>query len=58
MSENALCISALLSASVQGPPPSTQSYLVIDAIVDAAKKTGAQVRMSVLVHDVTCCVVD
>jgi propionyl-CoA carboxylase alpha chain len=25
-----------------GPPPSAQSYLVIDAIVDACKKTGAE----------------
>src|SRR5262245_63705434 len=25
-----------------GPPPSTQSYLLIDKIVDACKKTGAQ----------------
>jgi propionyl-CoA carboxylase alpha chain len=25
-----------------GPPPATQSYLVIDKIVDACKKTGAQ----------------
>ena len=25
-----------------GPPPSTQSYLLIDKIVDACRKTGAQ----------------
>ena len=25
-----------------GPPPSTQSYLLIDKIVEACKKTGAQ----------------
>ncbi|HTK93401.1 MAG TPA: biotin carboxylase N-terminal domain-containing protein, partial [Verrucomicrobiae bacterium] len=25
-----------------GPPPATQSYLLIDRIVDACKKTGAQ----------------
>src|SRR5580704_13889149 len=25
-----------------GPPPATQSYLLIDKIVDACKKTGAQ----------------
>src|SRR5690242_19557712 len=25
-----------------GPPPATQSYLVIEKIVDACKKTGAQ----------------
>ena len=33
MADEAVCI---------GPPPSKQSYLVIDKIVEACKKTGAQ----------------
>jgi acetyl/propionyl-CoA carboxylase alpha subunit len=35
----------------QGPAPALQSYLNIDAIVDAAKKTGARaVRPEALSH--------
>ncbi len=40
----ALHVRAADEAVCVGPPPTSQSYLSIDAILDACKKTGAQVK--------------
>src|SRR6201999_1074958 len=40
--KDALHVQMADEAVLIGPPPSAQSYLLIDRIVDACKKTGAQ----------------
>jgi hypothetical protein len=50
----AVCVVLCCAVLCQGPAPALQSYLNIDAIVDAAKKTGARAVSDAAIRTQAC----
>jgi 3-methylcrotonyl-CoA carboxylase alpha subunit len=48
--KNALHVKMADEAYCIGPPPSSESYLCMDKIIEVAKKTGAQVFIRISAH--------